>query len=119
MSGPVTLERDGEIAVIEIESPPVNAVAHPVRVGLLDAIERAEADAQVAAIVIHGRGRTFIAGADIREFDAGPRAPLLNDVLLRLESCRKPVIAALSLTIVRFRSCTAVPARSISARWQP
>jgi 3-hydroxyacyl-CoA dehydrogenase len=92
-----TLRRRTEdgIAVIEIDNPPVNALAQPVRAGLLEAIVAADADAAVSAIVIHGAGRCFVAGADIREFDAPPRAPLLNDVLLRLEGCTRPVVAAL------------------------
>lgn len=91
----VTLRRDGSISIVEIAHPPVNALAHPVRSALLDAVLAAEADAGTAAIVIATAGRHFVAGADIREFDAPPRAPLLNDVLLRIEGCAKPVIAAL------------------------
>ncbi|MEI8298801.1 MAG: 3-hydroxyacyl-CoA dehydrogenase NAD-binding domain-containing protein [Pseudomonadota bacterium] len=87
--------RHGEVAVIEIDNPPVNALSHPVRAALLEVIESLDHDGSVAAIVIHGCGRHFIAGADVREFDAAPRSPLLNDVLLRLESCGKPVVAAL------------------------
>jgi 3-hydroxyacyl-CoA dehydrogenase len=86
--------RDG-IAVMVIDHAPVNALAQPVRAALLAAIESAEADPAVRAMVIHGAGRHFVAGADIREFDHEPRVPLLNDVLLRLEAAAKPVIAAL------------------------
>jgi 3-hydroxyacyl-CoA dehydrogenase len=95
LPNPVSVTRLGEVALVEIENPPVNALAQPVRAALLEAVEALDADATVAAIVIHGRGRHFIAGADVREFDAPPRQPLLNDVLLRLEACGKPVIAAL------------------------
>ncbi len=93
--GPVRVHTRAAIGVIEIDSPPVNAIAQPVRAGLLAAIEQLDADGAVQAIVLQGRGRHFAAGADIREFDRGPRAPLLNDVLLRLESAAKPVIADL------------------------
>ncbi len=93
--GPVRVHTRAAIGVIEIDNPPVNALAQPVRVGLLAAIERLDADSAVQAIVLQGRGRHFAAGADIREFDSGPRAPLLNDVLLRLESVGKLVIADL------------------------
>jgi 3-hydroxyacyl-CoA dehydrogenase len=55
----------------------------------------ADEDTTVQAIVIHGAGRNFIAGADIREMDQPAKEPLLNDVLLRVEACRKPVVAAL------------------------
>ena len=56
---------------------------------------KAGKDVSIKVAVVHGLGRHFIAGADVREFDAPPRQPLLNDVLLRLESCGKPVVAAL------------------------
>ncbi|MBS0374175.1 MAG: enoyl-CoA hydratase/isomerase family protein [Proteobacteria bacterium] len=91
----MTVTRDGAVGLVEIEHPPVNALSQPVRAALLAAIETLDADPDVAVIVVHGRGRHFIAGADVREFDAGPQPPLLNDVLLRLEACSKPVVAAL------------------------
>jgi 3-hydroxyacyl-CoA dehydrogenase len=96
MSGAqVRSERRGRIALITIDHPPVNALAHPIRVGLLEALSAAEADAAVAALVITGAGAHFVAGADIREFDAEPRSPLLYEVLARLERSSKPVVAAL------------------------
>jgi 3-hydroxyacyl-CoA dehydrogenase len=95
MTDPVTLERHGDVALLVIDNPPVNAIAHPVRAALLHAIVAADDEGSIRAILLHGAGKGFIAGADIRELDAPPRPPLLNDVLLRLESCRKPVIAAL------------------------
>jgi 3-hydroxyacyl-CoA dehydrogenase len=85
----------GAVALIEISHPPVNALAHPVRSALLARVNALAADATVAALVIHGAGEHFVAGADIREFDAAPREPLLNDVLLQIEACDKPVIAAI------------------------
>ena len=91
----VTRRRDGSLTIIEIANPPVNALAHSVRSALLDAVVAAEADTGTRAIVIATSGKHFVAGADIREFDAPPLAPLLNDVLLRIEACSKPVIAAL------------------------
>ena len=95
MSVPVTLERHGNVALITLDNPPVNAISHAVRAGLLAAIIEADEDASIQAIVIHGAGRNFIAGADIREMDQPAKEPLLNDVLLRVEACRKPVVAAL------------------------
>ncbi len=95
MSAPLAIERDGGIAVIVLDHPPVNALAHRVRTALLAAIERLDADPTVQAIVLHGAGRNFIAGADISEFDQPAQPPLLNELLFRLESCTKPVIAAL------------------------
>jgi len=85
----------GGIAVVTIEHPPVNAIDQSVRAGLLAAIVAADADPAIHAIVVCGAGRHFVAGAAIEEFDAGPGPPLLNDVLLRVEACGKPVVAAL------------------------
>ncbi len=87
--------RDGDVAVFTFDNPPVNALAHPVRAALLAAIEALDADPAVRAIVLLGAGRNFVAGADIREFDGPPLEPLLTGVLSRLESCGKPVVAAL------------------------
>ena len=95
MSNPVSLERHGSVALITIDNPPVNAINHAVRSGLLQAVVEADDDSSIQVIVLHGAGRNFIAGADIREMDQPPKEPLLNDVLLRVESCRKPVVAAL------------------------
>ncbi len=92
---PVSLAREGAVAVILIESPPVNALSRAVRAGLLDALARAEADPEVRAVVIAAGGRTFPAGADIREFDRPPEPPSLAAVCDRIESCRMPVVAAL------------------------
>ncbi len=63
MSGPVTVERRGEIAVITVDNPPVNALSAAVRDGLLAAVNEARADDSVRAMVLLGAGRTFIAGA--------------------------------------------------------
>lgn len=95
MTTPVRIQRDQDVGIVVIDNPPVNALAQPVRQGLLNAIEALEADASVRAIVVHGAGRNFIAGADVREFEQLPQPPLLNTVLLRLESCTKPIVAAL------------------------
>lgn len=94
-SAPVTLERDGALAVVSISNPPVNALNQATRSALLDLVVTADNDPTVEAIVVFGHGRHFVAGADIREFDAASGTPLLNDVLLRVEACTKPVVAAL------------------------
>jgi 3-hydroxyacyl-CoA dehydrogenase len=95
LSEPVRIERDGEIAILAIENPPVNALSQPVRRGLLAAIEELDADPSVRAIVLHGTGRNFIAGADVRELGGPAQTPYLNELWLRLESSSKPVVAAL------------------------
>ena len=95
MSGTVSFTRHGAIAVASIENPPVNALSHGVRVGLMAALERTAQDAGVAALIICGSGRNFPAGADVREFGRPFEPPELNAVIERTERCRKPVIAAL------------------------
>lgn len=95
METPVTARRDGEILVVTIDNPPVNALSAAVRAGLSDAIALAARDNTVRAVVIACAGRTFIAGADIREFGKPPVAPLLPDVVQAIEDCPKPVVAAL------------------------
>src|SRR5580658_8580209 len=86
---------DGEIATITIDSPPVNALSVKVRDGVKRAVESAEADGAVKAIVLICAGRTFIAGADISEFGKPPREPNLPSVLDRIENATKPVVAAI------------------------
>jgi len=93
---PVAVTRDGEVAVLTFDNPPVNALAQPVRAALLAAIEAQDGDPMVRAIVLIGAGRNFVAGADVREFDRPPAEPYLPAVLARLEACDKPVVAALS-----------------------
>ncbi|MCA0399944.1 MAG: enoyl-CoA hydratase/isomerase family protein [Proteobacteria bacterium] len=91
---PVKTRIENEIALIEIDNPPVNATSQAVRQGLLDAIKAADEDEGVKAIVIAGAGRTFTAGGDIAEFGKTPLEPHLPDVVNRIEACNKPVVAA-------------------------
>lgn len=86
--------RDG-VAILTIENPPVNALSQGVRAGIIAGLEKADADPTVQAAVIIGGGRTFIAGADIKEFGKPPLQPYLPDVLKRIEAMSKPVVAAL------------------------
>jgi 3-hydroxyacyl-CoA dehydrogenase len=99
MSNLVKLTRQGDVAVVTIDNPPVNALSPGVPEGIQAAIEAASQDDQVRAVVVIGAGRTFIAGADIREFIkivAGerPRIALLP-FLLAIEDCAKPVVMAI------------------------
>src|SRR5919109_1673214 len=94
-SSPIRVEHDGDIAVVVIDNPPVNASSWEVRDGLLQAINALAADQTVAGIVLIGAGKTFVAGADIREFDKPPRDPQLPAVITAIESCPKPVVAAI------------------------
>src|SRR4051812_1142113 len=74
----VKLERADVIAVVTVNSPPVNALSAAVRRGIYDAIKTAGSDPQVQAIVLTCAGRTFIAGADITEFGKPPQSPGLG-----------------------------------------
>ncbi|AJA10753.1 3-hydroxyacyl-CoA dehydrogenase [Sphingopyxis fribergensis] len=91
----VTMEKDGEIAVIIVSNPPVNALSWHVRQGLEDHFTAALADDSVKAIVLRCAGATFIAGADISEFGKPPRGPDFNAVLNSIEAASKPVVAAI------------------------
>lgn len=89
----VTTRREGPVAVVTIDAPPVNALGVEVRRGLMAAVEAADRDPEIEAVLLLGAGRHFIAGADIREFGRPPQAPLLPDVCNRIEACAKPVVA--------------------------
>ncbi|MEJ8825366.1 3-hydroxyacyl-CoA dehydrogenase NAD-binding domain-containing protein [Variovorax humicola] len=87
--------RHGDVQCITIDNPPVNAISSAVRRGLKEAVEAADVDASVKAILIVGEGANFVAGADIREFGQAPQPPSLPEVCNRIEACGKPVIAAI------------------------
>ena len=89
------LEIKGEVAVITLNSPPVNALSANVREGLNNGVSAAIEDGSVNSIVIICEGRTFIAGADITEFGQAPKGPSLHDVQDMIENSPKPVIAAI------------------------
>jgi 3-hydroxyacyl-CoA dehydrogenase len=91
----VTTELHGQVLVITVNNPPVNALSAAVRQGLFAAIEQADADADAKAVLIVSEGKTFIAGADIREFGKPPVLPSLPEVCNRIEACSKPVVVAL------------------------
>jgi len=91
----VDFHKDGDVAVITVDNPPVNALKQDVRAGLLDAFMRASEDGAIAAAVLACAGRTFVAGADITEFDKPPQPPGLSEVIAFLDGMAKPVVAAL------------------------
>ncbi|HEX6409750.1 MAG TPA: 3-hydroxyacyl-CoA dehydrogenase NAD-binding domain-containing protein [Sphingomicrobium sp.] len=96
-TNPISTQKHGDVLIILSNNPPVNALAHAVRRGLVAAIEQAEADDSVKAVVIACEGQTFFAGADVSEFGT-PKAfaePMLPHVVDRIEACTKPVVAAI------------------------
>ncbi|WP_421866643.1 3-hydroxyacyl-CoA dehydrogenase NAD-binding domain-containing protein [Parvibaculum sp.] len=95
MNDVTTLEKEGGIAVVTLNSPPVNALSAPVREGINNGIKAALEDSDVKAIVLICEGRTFIAGADITEFGKAPKGPSLFDAQAMIENASKPVVAAI------------------------
>jgi len=99
MSFSVTVSRRGGVAILTIDNPPVNALAAGVAEAVADAVEAANADPEITSIVVMGAGRTFVAGADIRELAliaAGERPPItLSAAFNRIEASAKPVIMAI------------------------
>jgi len=83
------------IAVLTLNSPPVNALSAPVREGIFEGIKKATGDSSVKAIVLICEGRTFIAGADITEFGKKPTGPSLFDAQDMIENASVPVVAAI------------------------
>lgn len=95
MDALVSLKTDDGIAVIAINNPSVNALSQGVRQQLSACLALAGSDPAVQAIVITCQGKTFVAGADLKEFDQPLMEPHLPDVLSTIENSQKPVIAAL------------------------
>ena len=89
----ISIEREGDIALVCIDNPPVNATGQAVRQGLQDAIEKLNAEGTAKAIAIYAAGRTFVAGADIREFGKPSQPPALPDVYNVIEDSDIPVVA--------------------------
>ena len=88
------------VAYLVVNHPPVNTLSHAVRVALIDALDDAEEDDAVAAIVLAGYGATFPAGAELQEYETGLQEPYLRDVCERIEVSGKPVVAALHGTVL-------------------
>jgi 3-hydroxyacyl-CoA dehydrogenase len=97
MKGTVHYETRGAVAVLTIDNPPVNTLSSGVRQGLYDHVKAAQGDAAVEAVVVIGKGGTFIAGADITEFgDPNAGGASLHDVLAAMEASDKPIVAAIA-----------------------
>lgn len=87
--------RDG-VLVVTLDNPPVNAASQTVRAGIMAALAHLAGDAGLKAMVLTGAGKSFVGGADIKEFGKPPVAPILPDVVSAIEASAKPVIAALN-----------------------
>src|SRR5688572_4289327 len=100
MANPVNVSTSGDVLVAEINNPPVNALSAGVPEGLTAAIAAAERDPAIKAVVIIGGGRTFVAGADIKDleraaWDPTVEPPDIHDLLATVERSPKPVIMAI------------------------
>src|SRR5690606_14083255 len=95
MNPSTRIERDGDVALIYINNPPVNAGSLAVRQGLLAAINEVAGDPTLIGAVLIGDGRMFIAGSDLNEFGKPLEDPQLPVVIEAIEHCAKPIIAAL------------------------
>ncbi|MEH2610605.1 enoyl-CoA hydratase/carnithine racemase [Bradyrhizobium sp. AZCC 1693] len=95
MTSPVSIEKHGTVAVLLVDNPPVNALGSLVRQGLCDAMREVLDNPQYAAVVLACAGRTFISGADIREFDQKIEGPSLDEINRLFENRSKPVVAAI------------------------
>lgn len=98
MSRPVSIEVKGEIAIIKIDNPPVNALGAGVRKGIVEALDTLKIQTNIEAVVLTGTGRFFSAGADITEFGKPRVLPALPDVIKKLENYPLPLIAAINGT---------------------
>jgi len=94
VSDPVSLHHEKDIALVLVDNPPVNALRHAVRLGILEAMRAAAGDAGIHAIVLSAKGRTFMAGADISEFGKPLASPSLPEVIAFMETVQKPLVAA-------------------------
>src|SRR6266404_3126867 len=100
MSESVQLTKVGGVAVVTIDNPPVNALSSAVSAGIAGAVAQIENDASIQAVVFIGAGRTFVAGADIKEFGELTSGKIicresLKPLLMRIEDLRVPVIMAI------------------------
>lgn len=91
----VSMETKDGVAVVTVDNPPVNALSAGVRTGLYEAVTQADADDSVKAILIMCAGRTYIAGADIKEFGQAPQGTPLSDVHTAIENASKPVVSSI------------------------
>ena len=95
MNKVVQVERRDRVAMVTVDNPPVNAMSAAMRQGLLDAFTKLKEEASLDTVVLKANGRTFVAGADLKEFDTGVEPPAYYDVFALIENFSKPVVVAL------------------------
>jgi 3-hydroxyacyl-CoA dehydrogenase len=88
-------EKRGEVGIIWVNNPPVNAISVGVRVAIIDGLDKLAQDAEIKAGILACEGRTFMAGADITEFGGPPLNPSLHEAIDLIEGCAKPIVAAI------------------------
>ena len=98
LKGKVNYSVNENIAILEVDNPPVNPLSSGVRAGLSEYIAKANNDESIEGIILTGAGRSFIAGADISEFGQKPDGPDLHTALKEIEFSKKPVLAAINGT---------------------
>jgi 3-hydroxyacyl-CoA dehydrogenase len=94
--GPISYHTQGNVALVGLNSAPVNALSKAVRIGVIDSVNEALANDSVSAIVLYSKLPLFSAGADISEFSGGDLSPMLPEVLEIIEQASKPVVAAVT-----------------------
>lgn len=97
MGATARLVREGSVGLIELDNPPVNALAHGLREGLQASLTEALADSAIEAIVLIGSARMFCGGADLREFNtpASTRGPTTHEIRVAMDASRKPIVAVI------------------------
>src|SRR5882724_12015282 len=88
-------EKRGNVGIIWIDNPPVNAISVGVRAAIIDGVEKLARDAEILIGILACEGRTFMAGADITEFGKPPLSPGLREALAAIEDSTKPIVAAI------------------------
>lgn len=95
MTQPVSWHKEAALAIITLDNPPVNALSHDVRLGLQAAFDALEAGDEVAAAVLICAGKSFSAGADIRELGKAPQPPAMAEIMRRMDETRLVLVAAI------------------------
>ena len=106
---PVSISYDGEISIIKISNPPVNAISLEVRNGLLNAVNELEKKEEVKAVIICAPDRTFLAGADFREFGKNLEGPTLSEICNKIEKVMTKIQAFEQFLTHSTSSISAIP----------